>query len=379
MALGGRDQPPSPSLTTSHSTGVFDDSPTMAWEHSMRSVLEFYRFPDPLIGLIIQYAVAPLSISAGSDYLLVRFNDGSVRVMGDKDDPEISFALDLDGMRALAIAAGRGCLFVVLENKNVFYFNLDDMHRVSSRSLVNLDGKKARAIDSGVGQSLALMDDGTVWLLSHQCGSSLDDGLTIDQFWIHPIDLGVADVKAVASSGSHSLLLLNNGTAWAFGNNSYGQLGDAETGYRGSPAPIVSLRGLIVVAIAVGFEHSLVLLKDGGVLAFGRNNHGQLGIGSSVACKPVYLMADVCAIAAGDYHSWVLLNNGNVLGFGRNRDGELGDGTTTDRYAPVPVKLGGKKAKAIAAKGHSSVLLLEDETIVAFGLYTPKDKHNTPR
>ena len=43
------------------------------------------------------------------------------------------------------------------------------------------------------------------------------------------------------------------------------------------------------------------------------------------------------AVAAGYYHSLALRSDGRVLAWGRNEAGELGDGTTTDRHVPTLV------------------------------------------
>lgn len=95
-----------------------------------------------------------------------------------------------------------------------------------------------------------------------------------------------------------------------------------------------------VVAVAAGPQHNLALRSDGTVWAWGSNQSGQLGDGTTIARPtPVQVtgLADVVAVAAGQYYSLALKSDGTVWAWGQNHDGLLGDGTTTDRLRPVQV------------------------------------------
>ena len=86
--------------------------------------------------------------------------------------------------------------------------------------------------------------------------------------------------------------------------------------------------------------HTVVLKADGRVMAFGDNDSGQLGDGSTTKrANPVEVAAlgrDNAQIAAGENHTVVLKADGCVMAFGYNSHGQLGDGSTTDRRNPVP-------------------------------------------
>ena len=148
----------------------------------------------------------------------------------------------------------------------------------------------------------------------------------------------------------HSLVLLDDGTVMAFGYNSNGQLGDGSTTTQLTLVR-VNLGDNKAQAIAAGAHHSLVLLDDGTVMAFGYNFSGQLGDGSTTnRLTPVRVNLGsnkAQAIAAGYYHSLILLDDGTVMAFGYNAHGELGDGSTTNRLTPVRANLGGKTALTI--------------------------------
>src|SRR5262249_13854234 len=129
---------------------------------------------------------------------------------------------------------------------------------------------------------------------------------------------GLTGAVAVAAGTAHSLALLGDGTVWAWGGNCMGQLGDGQAGQSCSrwdppsgvatPAQVVGLPD--VVAIAAGSNHSLAVRADGTVWAWGDNSYGQLGPGAAdtLSTRPVQVtgLADVTAVAAGEGHNLAL-------------------------------------------------------------------------
>ena len=183
--------------------------------------------------------------------------------------------------------------------------------------------------------------------------------------------LGKEGIKAIAAGSYHGLALLDDGRVWGWGYNNYGQVGDGSTTQHLAPMDVLHLRDLGVTAIATGPDHSMALLKDGTVMAWGRNDYSQLGLGSgSPAAQPIPVqvrdLKNAKAIAAGVYHSLALLEDGTVMAWGYNGQGQLGDGTTTSRTTPVAVA-GLKNVKAITCGTQHNLALLEDGTVMAWG------------
>jgi alpha-tubulin suppressor-like RCC1 family protein len=178
----------------------------------------------------------------------------------------------------------------------------------------------------------------------------------------------LSGVTAVAAGGRHSLALLSNGTVMAWGDDEVGQLGDG-TNETVSAVP-VAVSGLSgVTAIAAGANHSLALLSNGTVMAWGENEAGQLGTGNlQESDVPVAVkgLSGVTAIAAGGNHSLALLKTGAVMAWGENEVGELGSGSTKDSDVPVAVK-GVSGVSAIAAGGLGSLALLKSGMVMAWG------------
>ncbi|MCM1297001.1 MAG: hypothetical protein NC311_15795, partial [Muribaculaceae bacterium] len=148
--------------------------------------------------------------------------------------------------------------------------------------------------------------------------------------------------------------LKSDGSVWAWGDNTYGQLGIGYTGaqvpYTTYPAPVKGLNNTVkrlnlIEEIAVGYHHVLARTSDGSVYAWGDNSRGQIGRGDDGAESyyyPVQVMAGnsklfnegveylvgATSLAAGALHSMALLGNsdGYIYSWGDNSKSQLGSG-----------------------------------------------------
>jgi alpha-tubulin suppressor-like RCC1 family protein len=153
-------------------------------------------------------------------------------------------------------------------------------------------------------------------------------------------------VTAISSGYYHSLAV-QNGVAYAWGLNQFGQIGNnsntGPTAYFLTPTPVVGLpSGLPVSGVAGGQSHSLVLIT-GTVYAFGNNNYGQLGNGSAsmstnaTPAIPTGITGFITNVQAGTNSSYALDADGSLWSWGSNSLGQLGVGNNTDQYTPVHV------------------------------------------
>jgi alpha-tubulin suppressor-like RCC1 family protein len=178
---------------------------------------------------------------------------------------------------------------------------------------------------------------------------------------------GLKEVTAIGAGYEHSLALLSNGTVMAWGNNGFGELGNGTTTNSDAPVPVSGLTE--VVAISAGYEDSFALRKNGTVMAWGYNVRGELGNGTTTnsdAPVPVSGLTEVVAISAGFEHSVALLKNGTVMDWGENSVGQLGNGMTTNSSVPVAVS-GLKEVAAIKAGAYHSHAILSNGTVMGWG------------
>ena len=245
-----------------------------------------------------------------------------------------------------------------------------------------LIGRQVVAVAAGVSHSLALTSDGKVFAWGLNSFGQLGDGSTFDSSVPVAVDqsnLTGREVVAVSAGGNHNLALASDGTVFAWGLNSSGQLGDGTTINRSVPVSVdttaTPLFNKIVVAVAAGFGHSLAL-SEGKVFAWGRNSEGELGDGTltqriapvAVIDTGVLLNKIVVAVAGGFYHSLALDSDSNVFGWGFNGSGQLGDFTTINRSVPIAVGLPGLTGVMAVAGGVGHTLALKsDGTVFAMG------------
>jgi RHS repeat-associated protein len=235
---------------------------------------------------------------------------------------------------------------------------------------------------AGFQHSLTVRSDGTVWASGYNSYGQLGNNTTVNAQ--APVQVsGIARVIAVAGGGWHSLALKSDGTAWAWGSNTYGQLGDNTTVDRHTPVQVSGISG--VTAVAGSDYYSLALKSDGTVWAWGYNGDGYLGDGTTVdKHTPVQVsgLTGVIAITAGDEHSMALKSDGTVWAWGLNAQGGLGDGTIVARYTPVQVSglsgvtsIGAGWARSMALKSDGTVWAWGDNAQGQLGDGTTVDKH----
>jgi uncharacterized repeat protein (TIGR01451 family) len=228
----------------------------------------------------------------------------------------------------------------------------------------------ARAVAARGYYTLALKADGTVWGWGENKSGQVYDG-TKDESKIYPTQVtGLSGVSAIAAGPNFGLALKGDGTVWGWGDNTWGQLGnaDAPAAPKVSPVQVKGLTG--VTAIAAGASHGLALKADGTLWAWGANGGGQLGVGArdeNPHFVPVLVMSDVKAMAAGAGQTYAVKSDGTVWVCGYNFYGMAGQPNTTS-HAPTPTMMQGlSNIRSVASSENSAFAIKSDGTLWAWG------------
>jgi regulator of chromosome condensation (RCC1) repeat-containing protein/PASTA domain-containing protein/Regulator of Chromosome Condensation (RCC1) repeat protein len=197
-----------------------------------------------------------------------------------------------------------------------------------------------RQVAAGAYSSAALLTDGTVWAWGSNQSGTLGNGTSTGSVstaqqvpglsGITQIAMGVVDVYAVRSDG----------TVWAWGYNQSGQLGNGTTTASYSPAQVPGLTGITQVSAGLGYV--LARRSNGTVWAWGDNSRGFLGDGTTVAHhtpEQVPGLAGITRVTA-NYASFAVRSDGALFSWGANDDGALGNGTSGG-FTATPARVPG--------------------------------------
>ena len=207
-------------------------------------------------------------------------------------------------------------------------------------------------IAGGTIHSLALDSNGKVWAWGNNFYGQLGNGTAQNINATPKIVANLPKAKSISAGAGHSIALLSDGTAKAWGWNFYGQLGDGFSGYQGNGDERVSAVPVTVKNVAsgtqlsAGYAHNLILKSDGTLLSWGNNFYGQLGRSTSSANDGLAanvtdisgaVFGNVQTISAGSGHNLVIRSDGTIWSWGYNEFGSLGLGTTNNEIAPQQV------------------------------------------
>lgn len=315
----------------------------------------------PVRALEVSDAVA---VAAGSNSAFALGDDGTVWAWGDDSEGELGDGKEtftsevpvlVNGLRGVEqIAAGEFAAYAVTRRGAVWAWGSNGLGQLAKKLSVatsdlpvKVNGLDAvRALAAGAGTAYALRRDGTVWAWGDNAFGELarQQGLIGSEV---PVEIqGIRGATAVAAGADTGFALLRNGTVWAWGDGSFGDLGTGACRVRhptdcaGSFRPEPVRRLSHVRAIAAGTYAAYALAADGDVWAWGYGLYGQLGDGGTDNSDvPVRVsgLRDVISLAAGGNAAYALEANGSVWAWGYGAYGQLGDGGTGSSDVPVEV------------------------------------------
>lgn len=241
------------------------------------------------------------------------------------------------------------------------------------------------AVAAGSAHGLAVKSDGTVWTWGYDGFGQLGDNTSHpgNQSRIPVQVQGVGGsgfltgVSSVAGGGLHSLAVKSDGTVYAWGYNGTGGLGNNGGPDSNTPVQVKGFGGTGflggVASVAAGSEHSLALKGDGTLWAWGNNSNGQVGDGSSGNQRntPVQVrdeggtgfLTGVTRVAAGTRHSLAAVGPyGTVRAWGDNQFGPLGNGSFGGNFSRPVQAIQLIDATQVAAGDFHSLAVADADT-----------------
>ncbi|MFB6306558.1 MAG: PKD domain-containing protein, partial [Flavobacteriales bacterium] len=348
-----------------------------------------------------------IAVDAGREFTLALKNDGTVWAWGDGDNGQLGDGAATDSdvpvqvsgiSNAVAIAAGNNHAMALLDDSTVVTWGNDNKTKLvcggcgQQNTPVTPQGLDTAVIDIDANGNhiMALQVDGTVKTAGGDFFGQLgNDNPATDQgsfVYVDSVNDGnkLKNVIGITAGTEHSLALLNNGEVFAWGDNSESQLGSASAGPKEKLAIKVDNISN-AIAIGAGLRYSIALLEDSSLMTWGRNVYGQLGLGDnterttptavSAFSKNVLAVAGGAAPASGGdegEHNIVLTERDSFYTWGRNASGQLGNGVTGGEET-TPVKvIDNDVGKIKAFAGNDTVVCVGDSVQLGRGM-PPED------
>jgi alpha-tubulin suppressor-like RCC1 family protein len=223
------------------------------------------------------------------------------------------------------------------------------------------------AIAVGAVHTCGLVQDGSAFCWGNNQFGEIGDGSHSDRYF--PVAVaGTVKFTEITAGGGHTCGISTNGAAYCWGSNGNGQLGDGTLTDRATPAPVAG--GLTFLALSAGGVHTCGIASDNTAYCWGYNGNGQLGdstFNNRSLPTPVVGGQQFVAISAGKAsHSCAVTASGQAFCWGANDYGELGTGDQTKRPAPVAVE-GGLVFQTIHAGYAHTCGLTVDGTAYCWG------------
>jgi alpha-tubulin suppressor-like RCC1 family protein len=240
--------------------------------------------------------------------------------LGNKTASAVPVQLPLANVTALAGASGHavydsgGTLYSCGSNWNGVLGAGGGGSSTTPVQVAGLNGQDVVALVSGFGNAGALLADGQYYDWGYDAAGQLGDGITGTSSAV-PVRVTLPDaspVIQVAEGGSNklngqTLVMLADGSLYAWGSDTYGQLGDGGTTAKASPVPFFPPAGVTYSTLATGGATSYGISSDGTVYAWGEGNLGQLGNGTKQSSAvPIQVPASPASLISSTAYTAVV-------------------------------------------------------------------------
>ncbi|MFV0432952.1 MAG: hypothetical protein ACK5LO_03060 [Leucobacter sp.] len=290
-----------------HTLAIGSDGNTYAWGWNLFGQLGDGTNTDSTAPVRVQApaGVTFTRVSAGDQHSLALGDDGNTYAWGYNNNGQLGNGTNTDSSVPVQVSTG---------------------------------GVTLEQIDAGSTHSLALGDDGNAYAWGFNAQGQLGNGTNTDSNVPVQVSTGGVTLHHISTRGYYSVALGNDGNAYAWGANTSGQLGNGTN--TNSNVPVAIQRGGVgYLSIEAGDFHAVALGDDGNTYAWGQNTLGQLGNGTNTDSNvPVAVQTGGTAytrISIGGAHTLAYDAAGNLYAWGMNNAGQLGNGTTANSNLPV--------------------------------------------
>jgi E3 ubiquitin-protein ligase HERC2 len=176
---------------------------------------------------------------------------------------------------------------------------------------------------------------------------------------------------ACGSRDAQTLALTDEGLVFSWGDGDFGKLGRGGSEGCATPANVEKLNGAGIIQIECGAQFSLALSKSGVVWTWGKGDYYRLGHNADQHVRKPTVVESlrgkrIVHVAVGALHCLAVTEGGQVYAWGDNDHGQQGNGTTMVNRKPALVHgLEGVKVSRVACGSSHSICWTTQESQVA--------------
>ncbi|MEU5865812.1 hypothetical protein ABZ815_31905 [Nonomuraea sp. NPDC047529] len=276
------------------SYGLHADGSLWTWGDGTRQI------PEPVPGLPpIKQVSSGIghTLAVGRDGSLWAWGSNDFGELGDGTTTRTPTPIRVPITGVVQAAAGSGFSLALRSNGEAFAWGLNRFGQLGDGTTTQRATPVRVKVPYGITQvsatgefGMALRNDGSVWSWGYNFSGELGDGTTTDRSTPVRVDRHVSGITEISAGIGHTLALGGDGTVWAWGRNWAGQLGDGTVNDHATPVRL-GLSG--VTHVSAGQGESLAVDSAGALRYWGDNTYGQAGNGVASAGNPVLAPAVV--------------------------------------------------------------------------------------
>ncbi len=281
------------------------------------------------------------------------------------------------GVHFTSVAAGGYHSLAIGSDGNTYAWGQDEhgqlgddaalVHQSLPVRVATPPGVRFVAVSAGFAHSLAIGDDGGLYSWGYNGFGELGNGIRGRDQAVPGLAGMPVRATAISAGGHHNLAVGDNGVTYSWGWDGHGQLGD-DIGLadRLTPVAVAAPAGVQFTRIAAGARHSVAVGSDGDSYAWGDDTYGQVGDDAALSDRALPtkvalpLGVQLSGVAAGGDHTVALARNGLIYTWGLDDGGQLGNDTATvdQPTAVIAATASGRTPIAVSAGYYHSVAIL---------------------
>ena len=301
--------------------------------------------------------------------------------VGDEVNKNTPTKVNLPGKIKELITTGWS-VYAILEDGSLYAWGSNEIGKLgvgdevnkNTPTKVNLPGKIKELITNG-SSVYALLEDSSLYSWGENSYGQLGVGNEVNKNTPTKVNLP-GKIKELITTGWSVYAILEDGSLYAWGDNSDGQLGVGDEENRNTPIKVTAINGKVMELIISNSFSVYAILEDGSLYSWGKNSYGQLGVGDEVnrnTPTKVNLPGKIKKLITSSSASYVILEDGSLYAWGYNYYGELGVGSNEDKNTPTKVTaINGKIMDLIINSDKNSTYksifaIIKDGSLYAWG------------